>query len=70
MNKCYLAVDIGASSGRHIIGYIEDGRLVLKEIYRFENSMDLKLGKRLWNVDRLFSEIKAGMAACAGNRDF
>ena len=64
MNKCYLAVDIGASSGRHIIGYIEDGRLVLKEIYRFENSMDLKLGKRLWNVDRLFSEIKAGMAAC------
>ncbi|HAG69536.1 MAG TPA: rhamnulokinase [Lachnospiraceae bacterium] len=64
MNNCYLAVDIGASSGRHIIGYLEDGRLKLKEVYRFENSMELDLGKRLWNVDRLFKEIKNGMAAC------
>ncbi len=60
----YLAVDIGASSGRHIIGFIEDGKLKLKEIYRFENSMDLTSGKRLWNVKRLFKEIINGMAAC------
>lgn len=35
----YLAVDIGASSGRHILGSIEDGRIVLEEVYRFQNGM-------------------------------
>ena len=35
--KAYLAIDIGASSGRHIAGWVEDGRLNLKEIYRFDN---------------------------------
>ena len=35
--KYYLAVDIGASSGRHILGHIEDGQIKLEEIYRFEN---------------------------------
>ncbi len=64
MSNCYLAVDIGASSGRHIIGYMEDGKLKLKEVYRFENSMDQSFNKRLWNVERLFKEIKNGMAAC------
>ena len=35
--RYYLAVDIGASSGRHLLGWLEDGRLVTKEIYRFSN---------------------------------
>ncbi|MCR4655943.1 MAG: rhamnulokinase [Lachnospiraceae bacterium] len=64
MNNCYLAVDIGASSGRHIIGYMEDGKLRLKEVYRFENSMEQSFNKKLWNVERLFKEIKNGMTAC------
>lgn len=33
----YLAIDIGASSGRHILGYIDNSRLKLEEIHRFEN---------------------------------
>ena len=35
----FLAVDIGASSGRHILGYIEDSKIKLEEIYRFENGI-------------------------------
>ena len=42
--NCYLAVDIGASSGRHILGHLEEGRMVLEEIYRFENRMDSRDG--------------------------
>ena len=57
MGKYYLAVDIGASSGRHILGHLENGKIKLEEIYRFENGMDHKDGKLLWNVDRLFGEI-------------
>ena len=37
LKKYYLAIDIGASSGRHILGSVEQGRIVLEEIYRFEN---------------------------------
>ena len=39
MNTYYLAVDIGASSGRHILGHVDNGKLCLEEIYRFENGM-------------------------------
>ena len=34
----HLAIDIGASSGRHILGHVEDGKIVLEEVYRFDNS--------------------------------
>ena len=64
MSQYYLAVDIGASSGRHILGHMENGRLELEEIYRFENGMDSVDGKLLWNVDRLFAEIVNGMKRC------
>ena len=64
MGKYYLAVDIGASSGRHILGHLENGKIELEEIYRFENGMDHKDGKLLWNVDRLFGEILNGMKKC------
>ena len=64
MGKYYLAVDIGASSGRHILGHLENGKIELEEIYRFENGMDHKDGKLLWNVDRLFGEILNCMKIC------
>ena len=64
MEKYYLAVDIGASSGRHILGRLENGKIELEEIYRFENGMDHKDGKLLWDVNRLFGEIVAGMKRC------
>ena len=65
MYRYYLAVDIGASSGRHMLGHMEDGRMQLEEIYRFENGMTNKDGKLLWDTDRLFAEIVNGMRQCA-----
>ncbi len=62
--KYYLAVDIGASSGRHILAHMEEGKIVLEEIYRFYNGMDDKDGHKVWNTERLFSEILEGMKKC------
>jgi|GEM_PF-5349974 len=61
----YLAVDIGASSGRHMLSHLEDGKLILEEIYRFPNGMTEKSGHKVWDVERLFAEILNGMKQCA-----
>lgn len=60
----YLAVDIGASSGRHILGHVENGNIVIEEIYRFWNGMDDVDGTLCWDVNRLTNEIIAGMKKC------
>ena len=49
MNRYYLAVDIGASSGRHILGRMENGKMKLREIYRFSNGMKMVDGTLCWN---------------------
>ena len=59
--KYYLAIDIGASSGRHIVGYEKDGKIETEEIYRFPNAMDEFDGHLIWDTERLFGEIKAGI---------
>ncbi len=64
MNKYFLAIDIGASSGRHILGSVENGKIILEEVYRFWNGMDNVDGTLCWDVDRLFNEIIAGMKKC------
>ncbi len=61
MGKYYLAIDIGASSGRHILAHKEDGKIVLEEVYRFPNGMVDNNGELVWEADRLFAEIKKGM---------
>ena len=48
--RIYLAVDIGASSGRHILGWSEGGNLRLEEIYRFENKLVTKNGRLCWDT--------------------
>ena len=60
----YLAIDIGASSGRHILGHIENGKLCLEEIYRFDNNIKNENGTLVWDIDKLFSEVKSGIAKC------
>lgn len=60
----YLAVDIGASSGRHILGYIENDKLVLEEVYRFENRLNTENGQLTWEHDRLAEEVIAGIRRC------
>ncbi len=59
--KYYLAIDIGASSGRHIVGWVEDGEIMTEEIYRFPNGMDEVDGHLVWNTERLFCEVKEGI---------
>ena len=64
MNGYSLAIDIGASSGRHILGYIENGKLVLEEVHRFENYITDENGTLVWDIKHLVDEIKAGIAKC------
>jgi len=64
MGQYYLAVDIGASSGRHILGHVEQGKMELEEIYRFPNGMQEKNGHKCWDVDALYGHILAGLKRC------
>lgn len=62
--KYFLAIDIGASSGRHILGSLNEGKIKLEEVYRFWNGMDEVDGTLCWDLDRLFNEIIKGMKKC------
>lgn len=64
MEKYYLAIDMGASSGRHILCHMEDGLMKLEEVHRFENGMVDIDGSKCWDADKLFTEIKIGMKKC------
>lgn len=59
--KMYLAIDIGASSGRHIVGWIEGGKLKTEEVYRFTNGTSSKGGRLVWDTERLFAEVLQGL---------
>ena len=61
--KHYLAIDIGASSGRHIVGWREDGELKTEEVYRFPNGMTERDGHLTWDVDALTEHVKIGINA-------
>jgi len=65
MIKYFLAVDIGASSGRHILGSVQNGKLVLEEVYRFPNGMVNKNGVKCWDTESLFKSVTAGLKECA-----
>lgn len=60
----YLAVDIGASSGRHILSHLENGKIILEEIYRFSNGMVEVDGEKVWDSKKLFEDILTGMKKC------
>ena len=60
--KYFLAIDIGASSGRHIIGWKEDGEIHTKEVYRFDNGVKEVDGHLIWNIDYLELKVKKGIA--------
>lgn len=62
--KYFLAIDIGASSGRHILGHMDNGKIRLEEIYRFDNGMENKDGHLVWDVEKLFTNIKEGLKVC------
>ena len=59
--KKYLAIDIGASSGRHILGWRENGEIRTKEVYRFPNGVTEQDGHLTWDVEALERHVKEGI---------
>ncbi|MCM1121367.1 MAG: rhamnulokinase [Eubacterium sp.] len=64
MKTYYLAIDIGASSGRHILSYIENGQIKLEEIHRFDNKQIHKNGHVCWDLENLWNGIMEGLKIC------
>ena len=59
--KYYLAIDLGATSGRHVVGYEQNGEIILEEVHRFKTGMDDSKDGLVWNIPRFFEEIKTGI---------
>jgi rhamnulokinase len=67
MRYC-LAIDIGASSGRHIVGWQEDGELRTQEVYRFPNGAKESDGRLIWDMESMFESVAQGIAARVGGQ--
>ena len=61
--RYYLAIDIGASSGRHIVGWREDGTVRTREVYRFPNAPKTEHGHLVWDLDALLFHVQRGIEA-------
>lgn len=61
MSEKFLAVDIGASSGRHIVGFMENGKLMTEEVFRFPNGVKEENGHLVWDVDKIFAYVEEGI---------
>ncbi|MDR3329398.1 MAG: rhamnulokinase [Prevotellaceae bacterium] len=59
-----LAFDLGATSGRSMLGTLKDSKFSLREVTRFPNAMFSLHGKSYWNIFSLYDELKKGIAAC------
>lgn len=63
--KCFLGFDLGASSGRAMLGYFDGEKLTLRELHRFPNDPVEMNGRLVWDVPRLFFEMKAALTKAA-----
>ena len=63
--RVYVAVDIGASSGRHVAGLFDGSRLTLEELHRFENGPMVAGGRMYWDLLRLWASVRDGLRAAA-----
>lgn len=61
--KTYLAIDIGASSGRHIVAWLDQGKIETREVYRFPNGGAMKDGHLCWDIEGLEKHVVAGLKA-------
>ena len=68
--RYFLAIDIGASSGRHILGHVDDGHIVAEEVHRFDNRLVRRGGHDCWDVDALFDGVVEGIAKCVASGRF
>ncbi|MCR5464489.1 MAG: rhamnulokinase [Bacteroidales bacterium] len=62
----FLAFDLGATSGRAILGTVENGKLSSEEVYRFPNAVKEDGGKYFWDIYSLFDHFKAALKKVAG----
>lgn len=67
MKKTFLAIDLGATSGRSIIGHVENDKIEMKELTRFDNTIKKIQNHYYWNIFDLYEEIKNALATCAKN---
>src|SRR6266849_2730455 len=65
MKTHYLACDLGAETGRLMLGSLDGGRLTLDELHRFPNTPLQADGSLQWDIPKLFHEIKAGLGKAA-----
>ena len=65
--KRYLAIDIGASSGRHVVGWWENGEIRTEEVYRFPNGVTEQDGHLVWDPEVLTGHVKAGIGKALEN---
>lgn len=66
-SQYFLAIDIGASSGRHILGHRDpDGLIRTEEVFRFDNLQVERGGHVCWDVGNLVGKVTEGLKACAG----
>jgi len=63
--RYFCAIDIGASSGRHVLGHIDGEKMWIEEVYRFSNGFVKKPDRYIWDTDALFEEILTGLKKCA-----
>ena len=66
MGKTYLAIDLGAESGRAIIGQLQDGKLSTEEVHRFPNKTENSDGRLRWDFPSLMNEVHEGIRKAAG----
>ena len=59
--KYFLAIDLGATSGRHVVGYKENGEIILKEVHRFKTEMDFSPDGLVWDIPRILNDVKLGI---------
>ena len=64
----YLACDLGADSGRLMLGSLEAGKISVQELHRFPNGPTKTNGALYWNIDGLFAELKAGLKKAAATQ--
>jgi rhamnulokinase len=68
--KRFLAIDLGAESGKSILGIYDEEKVILKEIYRFPNSTINIMGSLHWNILQLYKEIIQSLIICGENEGF
>jgi len=64
MGNFYLSIDVNEKEGRHILGWLENGRMKLEQVHRFEIKYMEKDDKRVLDLKHIFEQIKAGIARC------